>query len=64
MICVAVSVNHYACAQPDQATNSMRSSANASALLKHTVAIGDSTIESGTSFEVKTHVTPFSTKKN
>ena len=45
MICIPVSVKHHACAQPDQATNSGRSSAsvsaNASALLKHTVATGE-----------------------
>ena len=45
MICIPVSVKHHACAQPDQATNSGRSSAsvsaNASALLKHTVATED-----------------------
>ena len=40
MICIAVSVNHHACAQPDQ-TKTVRSSANASALLKRTVATGE-----------------------
>ena len=41
MICIAVSVNHHACAQPDQVTKSVPSSANASALLKRTVATGE-----------------------
>ena len=39
MICIPVSVKHHTCAQPNQATNSVRSSA--SALLKRTVATGE-----------------------
>ena len=41
MICIPVSVKHHTCAQPDQATNSVRSRANASALLKRTAATGE-----------------------
>ena len=42
MICIAVSVNHHACAQPDQATKSVRSSASAlsSVLLRPARALG------------------------